>query len=284
MLNGDYKKGFELYEYRFLKNKSKLTNRVNSIPELKNKKILVVSEQGFGDTIQFARYLPLLKPHVKNLDFHPPSELHDVFKNTNINLVKKFKIENYDEVIPLMSLPFIFKTTLNTIPTCDYLNLFKTKNKFSSGKIKIGLAWSGRNTYPYDFLRSIPLSKLKNIYDLDNDKFDFYCLQKNIRTSDTKCFEQSKIIYVGDKNFFDITKVILEMDLVVSSDTSILHLASSLQIKTFGLIPFCPDWRWLLDKNDLPWYSSLKLYRCNHDNDWNNLSCKVANDINLLFN
>jgi len=283
LLNGNLKKGFELYESRFLKNKSKLFNSVKSLLEIKNKKILIVAEQGFGDIIQFGRYLNLVKRYAKEVNFLPPPELYNFFENLNIHLVKKFNYHDYDYVIPLLSLPYIFKTDLHSIPDSNYLVHIK-KNELQSKKINIGLAWSGRDTYPYDFLRSLQLCQLEKIYCLDSSKFQFYCLQKDIRKSDEDDFRKSDIIYLGDKNFLEIAQAILEMDLVISSDTSILHLASSLQVKTFGLIPFKPDWRWLLNTNYSPWYPTLELFRCvDKSNDWNLVINSVVKKLRLMF-
>ena len=127
LLNGNLKKGFELYESRFLKNKSKLFNSVKSLREIKNKKILIVAEQGFGDTIQFSRYLNLVKSYAKEVNFLPPPELYNFFENLNIHLVKKFNYHDYDYVIPLLSLPYIFKTDLSSIPDSNYLIHVKKK-------------------------------------------------------------------------------------------------------------------------------------------------------------
>jgi len=284
LLNGDLKSGFKLYEYRFFKNNSKFRNIVKTVNEIKNKNILVLGEQGFGDIIQFSRYLPLLKQVVRELAFLPPLELFDFFKNTNIKVIKSFNKKDYDFIIPLMSLPYIFQTSLNTIPISNYLiSGFIKKKQLNSNKINIGLAWSGRDTYPYDFLRSIPLHQLESIYSLDRNKFQFYCLQKDIRDTDQSCFDRSNILYLKNNSFVDIANTILDLDLVISSDTSILHLSATLQVKTFGLIPYCPDWRWLLDCKSSPWYPSLNIYRCNKNNDWTIVSQKVAKDINEIF-
>jgi len=284
LLNGDFENGFKLYEARFLKNNSKHVNQIHSLSEIKNKKILVLAEQGFGDVIQFARYIPLLKNYSSNIHFLPPLELKNFFIFSHIDIVETFNQNDYDYVVPLMSLPYIFKTTLESIPGSDYLNFKLKSKKLINDKIKIGLAWSGRESYPYDFLRSIPLQKLERLYNLYPDKFDFYCLQKDIRESDKYFFNKSNIRYCGDKSFFDIANLILELDLVISSDTSILHLASSLQVKTFGLIPFCPDWRWLLNISTSPWYSKLKLFRCKADNNWDNPIIDVVDNLSLISN
>ena len=102
LLNGELERGFELYEYRFLKNNSKFHNIIKIIDEIKNKNILVLGEQGFGDIIQFSRYLPLLQQHVRELTFLPPLELFDIFNNTNIKVIKSFNLEDYDFIIPLI--------------------------------------------------------------------------------------------------------------------------------------------------------------------------------------
>jgi len=284
LLNKELEKGFKLYEVRFLKNNSKISNSAISVNELYNKKILILGEQGFGDIIQFSRYIPLLKKFTQNLSFLPPKELKEVFSFADIKIVSKFKMNDYDFIIPLLSLPFLFKTNIKNIPSSNYLNFKKTKNSLDSkNRFKIGLAWSGRENYPYDFLRSIPLKLLKNIYELNHEKFQFYCLQKDIRGSDKFFFEKSNMIFLGDENFFDLANLILEMDLVISSDTSILHLSSTLQKKTFGLISFCPDWRWFLNDLNSPWYENLKLFRCKSDNNWLPVIDNVVEELSREF-
>lgn len=164
----------------------------------------------------------------------------------------------------------------------NYLNLSlkKTAKYFKNKKPNVGLAWSGREDYPYDFLRSIPLVNFKKILDLENN-FNFFCLQKDIRAQDREFYQKYNITYVGDNTFFEVAKLINSLDLVISSDTSILHLSGTLMKETFALLPFVADWRWGSSNFKTPWYSSVKIFRCQ---DFSNNWIKSIDDISNLLN
>jgi tetratricopeptide (TPR) repeat protein len=277
------RKGWDLYEYRF--KRKNITNpcNVNDLKDFKNKVILVQYEQGYGDIIQFARYLPVLKKFCKKVLFLIPKELNKLFSQINIEITNSENGMVYDEKIFLMSLPkLMFRAGINYSKE-DYLNLqFKDADKpFTNGKLNVGLAWSGRDDYPYDFLRSIPLLNFKKILELQNN-INFYCLQRDIRQSDKDLYQKYKINYAGDKNFFELANLINSLDLVISSDTSILHLSGTLMKETFALLPFAADWRWGESTLRTPWYSSVKIFKCeNYENNW---TYPINNIVQLLNN
>ena len=115
-----------------------------------------------------------------------------------------------------------------------------------------------------------------------SNEFDFYCLQKDIRDQDKEEFKKSKIIHVGNNDFLNIGAIIKNLDLVISSDTSIAHLAGSLNFPTWLLLTYSPDWRWMMERNDTPWYPSMKLFRQKTVNDWDTVIIEVINQLKLL--
>ncbi len=288
MLFGDLEDGFKLYEYRW-KNKSiiNLLGGIRNFSEplwlgeesLKGKTIYLYAEQGLGDTIQFCRYVTLLAQLGANviLEVQPSlvnllSRLEGVAKV--IARGSSFSL-NFDFQCPLLSLPLAFKTTVNSIPApLSYLSCNEEKKLYWSEKLgtksrpRVGLVWSGSTIHKNDKNRSLLLSQL--IKFLPNS-FQYICLQKEIREIDKKTFNEfGEIKFYGDElsDFSDTAALIDLMDLVVTVDTSVAHLAGSLGKKTWILLPYTPDFRWLLDRDDSPWYPSVKLLRQTKHGDW----------------
>jgi len=280
------RKGWDLYEYRFKKKNIPNPCNINDLKDFKNKIILVAHEQGYGDIIQFARYLTVLKKFCKKVLFLIPKELNNLFSKINIEITNSEEGTVYDEKIFLMSLPkLMFKAGINYSRE-NYLNLqFKKTDKyFINNKLNVGLAWSGRDDYPYDFLRSIPLLNFKKILELQNN-INFYCLQRDIRQSDKDLYQKYNINYAGDKNFFELANLINSLDLVISSDTSILHLSGTLMKKTFALLPFAADWRWGKSASHTPWYSSVRIFKCeNYENNWMHPINNIVKLLDKQFN
>ena len=180
-----------------------------------------------------------------------------------------------------MSLPYFLNLDLENPPKLSSIDEELLKKNIKENKnLKIGLAWSGNENYNFDNFRSLKLSYLKKILDLrDSKNIDFYCLQKNIRKIDLNYFKELNINYLGDLKFANLAKEISKMDLVISSDTSILHLSSSLGVKTYGLLSFVADWRWADNKKKTNWYDTLEIFRLKKDQSWEDLSEKIADII-----
>lgn len=278
----NFEEGWKYYEYRLKKNKLPHDKYPSKIEDISNKKVLIRHEQGIGDTIQFSRLLNNLTEYSKDIEFLIPESLKDLFDIKNINIIYKLdNNNNYDYEIYLMSLPYFLNLDLANPPKLPYINedLFKKDNK-KNKNLKIGLAWSGNENYNFDILRSLKLSDLKKILDLkDSNNINFYCLQKDIRKIDLDYFNKSNIDYLGDLKFADLAKEIIKMDLVLSCDTSILHLSSSLGVKTYGLFSFVPDWRWTNNKIKTNWYNSLEILRLEKDQSWEDLSEIIVDKI-----
>ena len=278
----NFKDGWKYYEYRLKKNNLPHDKYPIKIEDITKKKVLIRHEQGFGDTIQFSRLLNHLSEYSKDIDFLIPESLKDLFDIKNVNIIYYLDDNtNYDYEIYLMSLPYFLNIDLADPPKISHINedLLKKSIK-KNNTLKIGLAWSGNKNYNFDILRSLKLSYLKKILDLkDLNNINFYCLQKDIRKIDQNYFKELNINYLGDLKFANLAKEIVKMDLVISSDTSILHLSSSLGVKTYGLLPFAADWRWADNEIKTNWYESLEIFRLKKDQSWENLSKKIADKI-----
>ena len=286
---GEFKDGWEFYEFR----ESKLKNIFNEIKtwnneNLKERKILVYSEQGLGDTIQFSKNLFKLSEICKDIDFVVSDKLFPIFKEkiNNINICKKKDLlENkYDYKISIGSLNKIFFNNndhkSSELITSNEIKKEIWKNKLEDKKINIGLVWSGNFFGPKEPFRSIKLEKFNKILNLD---LNYYCLQSEIWDRDKLFFKNSKIIDYGKNDFEEISAIIPNLDLIISSDTSILHLSCVLKKETWGLLSLDSDWRWF-DYYKLNPYENLKLYKQIEFNNWESVLKNVEKDLTTKFN
>ena len=285
LIDGNFDEGWKLYKY----SQSNFNVKFPSIPEwkgedLNSKKILIYNEQGIGDAIQFSRYLINLNKICKNIDFILNKNLIEIFDandHEGLNLITKENIDlnKYNYKISLSSLiKFFYKdsnlTTKNLIKVnLDKVNSFK--NEIDTSKLNIGIAWSGTFYGPKQPYRSIPLDKFKDIISPD---FNFYCLQNEIWESDQITFNNLNIINKGNLKFKPLSEFIQNLDLVISSDTSILHLAASLGIETWCVISLDPDWRWG-KFIEFYKYENIKIYRQNKFNDWTDIMQVIKKDL-----
>ena len=283
--DGDFDNGWKFYEYRPLKHLNILKNiKEWNGEDLNSKHIIVYSEQGLGDTIQFSKYIfPLMKIS-KEVTFVVQKKIQNIFKTDFSNL--KIEIEDtiqdkiFDYKISLGSiLKYFYKEKLNKDENLIRINKeFSNEwiNKFDTKKMKIGIAWSGSATGPNEPYRSIPLKSLNKLFSLD---VNFFCLQNEIWERDLDYFKSSKIVNFGKYNFDELTSIITNLDLVISSDTSLLHLSASLNKETWGLINLSPDWRWGKFNTINP-YKSLKLFRQKIFNNWDDVSNTIFENLN----
>jgi ADP-heptose:LPS heptosyltransferase len=188
-----------------------------------------------------------------------------------------------------MSLPYALKTELDTIPhATPYLTSSAEKRVVwgqrlgTQSRPRVGLVWSGNPEHKNDHKRSIPLAEI--IKHLP-DSFEYVSLQKEVRQADAELLANSGIRHFGAdlKDFMDTAALCDLMVTVISVDTSVAHLAGALGKPTWVLLPYAPDWRWLLERDDSPWYASAKLYRQAQDRQWAPVLGQVASDL-LLTN
>ena len=278
---GEFKKAWPLYQ----KNTIYIDNNICDLPiwngeSLNNKSILVFSEQGIGDCIQFSRKLNNLYNNSIKVGFVVNENLNNLFENKINNLkilnMNEYNKNEYDYKISLGSLNKFFynKKNINLIKS-DRNIIKKWSDKINRNNLNIGLVWSGNYFGTNEPYRSIKLDKFKNILKL-NAKF--YCLQKEIWERDIKFLENTNIINYGNFDLSNIAGIIENLDFVISTDTSILHLACSLNKETWGLFCYEPDWRWhkYYDYNK---YKSLKIFKQSKFNYWDNILEIVKKEI-----
>lgn len=252
------------------------------------------AEQGLGDTIQFCRYAPLVRELGAKVILEVQRPLVKLLKNlegVNEIIAEGDALPAFDYQCPLLSLPLAFKTELQNIPSVsqhidsDSYEVAKWQAKLGEkAKPRVGLVWSGSTIHKNDHNRSLTLSKLLSYL---NPNVEYVCLQKELRDIDKELLAQHiEIKYFGDglEDFTDTAALCKLMDVVISVDTSVAHLAGTLGKPTWVLLPFIPDWRWLLDKDDNPWYPSAILYRQEKMGNWNSVLEKVKSDLEKLVN
>ena len=284
LFDGNFEDGWHGYEFRI----SALNKLYTEVPEWKgqtlmDKKILVYNEQGIGDAIQFSRYLFPLNKICKHIDFLLNEKICGMFKNNieGINIISKkdLILTKYDFKIPLGSLlKFFYKDISKFNESLIYIDQIKSKifkKEIDHSKINIGLVWSGSFYGPREPYSSIPLSKMQNILDLNAN---FYCLQNEIRESDKVDFNQSNINNYGHLSFNDIPSFANNLDLIISTDTSFLHMSGSIKKESWALIPLNNDWRWGKFYELNP-YANFKIYKQKNFDNWDEVLNIIKSDL-----
>ncbi len=286
---GNFNDGWKYYEYR----NSKLVDFFKDIiewsgEEINNKSIVVFNEQGLGDTIQFSKYLIPLSKKANQITFVVQENIKNLFKkdirNISIETVQSSKNKKFDFKIALGSLiKFFYKEKIDfkdiLIQSNKELDL-KWKNQISNSKLNIGLAWSGSFNGPNEPYRSIPLEVFKRIFKLDAN---FYCLQNEIWDRDLKYFKSLKLNDCSKYNLDEVASIIKNLDLVITVDTSLLHLSASLNKETWGILSLYPDWRWG-EFNKINPYSNLKIFKQKSFNDWCDVESLILKELSLKIN
>jgi tetratricopeptide (TPR) repeat protein len=303
LMKGEYDQGWREYEWRL---KSTEISRdigytKSHIPEwdgshLNGKTILVVSEQGMGDHIQFARYLPMVKERGGRVVFESRRPLMRLFKNyEGIDVLVEESVQseaglNPDVRVQLLSLPRIFGTTAGSIfADVPYLKVDPhAKSKWSSlfkhEQFKVGLVWSGSKAHKNDRNRSCSLSDFAPLRNISGTVF--YSFQKggcSMNGATPPDDMQIKDIGKEFDDFYDTAAAIEYLDLLISVDTAVVHLAGALGKRVWTLLPYVPDWRWMLDRNDTPWYPTMRLFRQPRLKDWDSVMNDVADELKKVI-
>jgi hypothetical protein len=198
------------------------------------------------------------------------------------------ELPKFDYYCPLMSLPLIYNTNLDKIPDVNFGYIVDDCKRTHwiqkigiKTKPRVGIAWSGNPSHSNDHNRSIELANFMSL--MPND-FEFISLQINIKDRDLDVVQLNQIKHFGGDiaDFTDTATLCDLVDVVISVDTSVAHLSASMQKPTWVLLPFSPDWRWLLDREDSPWYPSVKLYRQNSLGDWKTVLKRISTDLSKL--
>ena len=288
LLAGKFAQGWGLYEWRW-KKEDTVKNKRNfpqplwlGLEDIANKTILLHAEQGLGDTIQFCRYVKLVKERGARVVLEVPEALLRLMDGLEgiDDLVEKGKVmPSFDFHCPLMSLPLAFKTTVESIPhLVPYIHLNKEKeNKWrmhiGNSGFKIAICWQGSTKSQVDIGRSFPVNLFEGLAKINDVRL--ISLQKNEGVEQLKNLPAGMRIETlpdnfdnGDSAFIDSACVMKCADLVITSDTALTHLAGALGVKTWLPLRFVPDWRWMLDINDSPWYPNHRLFRQAIRDEW----------------
>jgi tetratricopeptide (TPR) repeat protein len=296
LLHAEYDEGWKLFEWRW--KKGNRTARIFPQPlwlgkePLKGKTILLHTEQGLGDTIQFCRYAPMVEASGAKVIIEAPATLTSLLstlKDAFTTITTGSALPAFDFHCPLMSLPLALKTSADTIPaTVPYLYADPQKQAAwqqqlgAKSRPRIGLSWAGGPAHDNDHARSMALNKILSLLGADGE---FFSLQKEIRPEDAPVLAQHPRIrsYAQHwKDFSDTAAFIAGMDLVISVDTSVAHLAGALGKPVWILLPLVPDFRWLLEREDSPWYPTARLFRQTSTGDWVSVIEKVKTELSAI--
>ena len=275
-----FKKGMQLYVRRSEDTKfaQLFKEKVwNKSLNLQDKNILVYSDCGLGDTIMFARYLPILEKIAKKVIVQTDRELTNILKSnySNIEIVSKTeKSLEYDVVIPIMNLAYALDIDFDNIPTPNkYLNVEnKSYEFFDNNKLKVGLFYQGNKKVFKN--RSIEYEKLQQLFDIDNIQFYSFQLENNEQEND-------KILSLKNyiKDYSDTASLLKNIDVLLTIDSSIAHMAGALGIKTYLLLPNTAEWRWFNDTKTTPWYKSIRIFKQTAPNDWESVIETVKKEL-----
>jgi tetratricopeptide (TPR) repeat protein len=291
LATGAWPDGWDRLEVRFaIADMSPLPQSVDKMPRwggespIEGKTILLQAEQGLGDTLQFVRYVPLVAERGARVVLRVQPQLGKLMADMPgaERVVTSYDdVTDVDLMCPLMSLPHAFATRVATVPAAvpylrtpqHYLQLWQALLGLRS-RPRVGIAWWGRQHLP---LRSMPLATLAPL--LQRTDLEFHALQQEIPDRDREWLTANPCLVDHSaelKDFADTAALIAQMDLVVTIDTSVAHLAGALARPVWIMLPFSADARWLLDRDDTPWYPTARLFRQRRQMDWGGVVAEVA--------
>jgi tetratricopeptide (TPR) repeat protein len=282
---GDWQRGFQEYDWRWQRSGMTDTRRGYGRPlwlgeyPLARKTILLHAEQGLGDTIQFARYAPLLARAGATVVLEVQPELKSLlsgFESVTSCHARGEKLPAYDVHCPLGSLPLAFKTEPATVPAeipylrADEAHIAKWRPRIEAlpGK-RVALAWAGNASHANDRNRSIDLKLLEPLLALDG--VSYLSIQRELRGNDTEILARhANVSHLGGElsDMTDTAAITALVDLTISVDTSVVHLAGAIGRPLWVMLPFAPDWRWTLNGEHTPWYPQARLFRQAALGDW----------------
>jgi tetratricopeptide (TPR) repeat protein len=260
---------------------------------IEGKTILVRTDEGLGDCIQFARYLPMMAARGARVILEVAEQLVPLLSGMPgvSQCVSTGTAPAFDMHCPMCSLPLAFRTRLDSIPSAiSYLPPPAEARRRawedrlgSRDRLRVGLVWSGNPKHTNDHNRSLPLQMLSRILDLDAD---FVSLQKDLRAGDRAFLhERTGIVDLTEHltDFAETAALASCLDLVITVDTSVAHLAGALGCATWVLLPYAPDYRWLLDRDDSPWYPTMRLFRQSQTRDYGIVLDRVRSELLKLI-
>lgn len=299
LLSGDFVQGWKEYQWR-----QKASHATVLYPYHHNaprwdgssfvgKRLFVYCEQGLGDAIQFIRYLPMVKARGGTVIFEvwrPLLGLLRAFKSIDelveLSCERKSDVK-FDLFTSLLDLPNIFGTTLETIPNeVPYIRAEREKSEYwhkrlSGPDLKVGIVWAGKSTHGNDHNRSCKLKFFSHLAKIEG--VQLYSLQKGSSALQlTELALPIENLAEELEDFTDTAAVIENLELVISVDTAVAHLAGAMGKEVWTLLPFTPDWRWMLDRQDSPWYPTMRLFRQPSPSHWEDVFQRVAEQLQIL--
>ena len=302
LLQKDYLKGFDLYRNRYKKfdlytNKELLKDKklITYLDELEGKKVLVCFEQGFGDAIQFIRFLPQLTCLNAEFSYFVPTELLKLFQYnfSDISFVQEDAIDEFEYFIPILDATYLLGIEYEKIPlSSGFLHVkqedvenFKKSHLEKSEKAKIGFAFQGSLLHHNDANRSIRLRDFLEGFSNLAESVELYSLQYGATQEEQKILKEQGIVDLGEKikDFYDTAVIVESMNAVISIDSSLLHVSGALGKRAYLMLPFAPDWRWGVEGMTTKWYDSVKIYRQNEAGAWKEPFAQITKDITDEF-
>ncbi len=296
---GDFKAGWKQYEGRWAVAGLGQRRREFAQPQwrgefaLAGRTILLHAEQGLGDTLHFARYVPMVAALGAGIVLEAQNPLVPLL--AGLPGVASIRAQGealptFDCHCPLLSLPLAFGTTFDTIPrNVPYLaaapeRIARWRSTIEEAAApRIGVVWAGNPANVFDHRRTLPLRHLLPLLRTPGVKF--FALQKDLRPGDLEllqAFPEVRLLGEELEDFTETAAVVSLLDLVITVDTAVAHLAGALGKKVWVLLPFSPDWRWLLAREDSPWYPSARLFRQPATSDWASVLAQVATALHQL--
>jgi tetratricopeptide (TPR) repeat protein len=301
LLKGDFEHGWKEFEWRWTNKDLAEGKRDVRKPlwlgaeNLSGKTILLYGEQGLGDAIQFCRYLPLVAGKGAKVVLEVAPALKELIATmgTAVDVVAHGdSLPDFDFHCPLLSLPLAFKTRLESIPAdvpylaAPTLLAEKWKARLSTATgARVGLVWAGNPKHGNDPNRSLGLRQMLPL--LSGSRARFFSLQRDLRDGDAELLRHCPgLIHLGQElaTFAETAAIISLLDLVISVDTSVVHLAGALGKPVWILLPRVPDWRWMLARSDSPWYPSARLFRQSRSGDWSDVIDDVGRALDRVVN
>jgi tetratricopeptide (TPR) repeat protein len=292
---GDFHDGWKQYEWRWQRpdgaqQRSFAQPLWSGQQSLQGKTILLHAEQGLGDSIQFVRYAALVARRGAKVILEVQRTLKDLLarvEGVSGIVGRGEELPAFDLHCPLLSLPLAFNTELGSILASvpyvtaadDRIEIWNARLPPRKG-LRVGIAWSGNAKHKDDRNRSIALSRLAPLFDAPG--VQFVSLQKDVRDGEAEALRNILgLLDLGPdlKDFADTAAVMSLLDLVISVDTSTAHLAGAMGKPIFILLPFSPDWRWLLEREDSPWYPTARLFRQPKIGDWESVIERVRREL-----
>ncbi len=293
---GELRPGFEKYEWRWKQADRQTARRGFGRPmwlgeyPIAGKTVLLHAEQGLGDSIQFARYIPLLARGGTRVVLEVQSEIKPLLaglQGVTACLARAEALPPFDVHCPLASLPLAFKTEIASIPAegpylqADEARIATWRARLAPiARPRIAIVWAGRATHANDRNRSIQLAQLAPLLSLRGTRF--VSLQREPREADMALLAgHSNVLHIGADldDMSDTAAVAALVDLVITVDTSVAHLAGALGRPVWIMLPFSPDWRWMLGVDNSPWYPTARLFRQPAIGEWANVVARLRDEL-----